>query len=40
MGEDPLTADFVEIVSGLAATGAQQIYKQLMKENAEIKKYH
>ena len=30
--EDPLTAIAVGIVSGLAATGAHQVYKQLTKE--------
>lgn len=30
---DPLTAVAVGIVSGLAATGAHQIYKQLSKDN-------
>ena len=31
---DPLTAIAVGIVSGLAATGAHQIYKQLSKDDA------
>lgn len=31
---DPLTAVAVGIVSGLAATGAHQIYKQLSKDDA------
>ena len=30
-GKDPLTAVAIGIVSGLAATGAHQIYKQLTK---------
>lgn len=30
-GSDPLTAVAIGIVSGLAATGAHQIYKQLTK---------
>ena len=30
--DDPLTAIAVGIVSGLAATGAHQVYKQLTKE--------
>ena len=34
---DPLTAVAVGIVSGLAATGAHQIYKQFSKDNAEDK---
>ena len=29
---DPLTATAIGIVSGLAATGAHQVYKQLTKE--------
>ena len=33
--KDPLTAVAVGIVSGLAATGAHQIFKQLTKGNAE-----
>lgn len=33
--QDPLTAIAVGIVSGLAATGAHQIYKQLTKEEPE-----
>ena len=31
-GSDPLTAIAIGIVSGLAATGAHQVYKQLSKE--------
>ena len=31
--EDPLTAIAVGIVSGLAATGVNQVYKQLAKSN-------
>lgn len=31
--EDPLTAIAVGIVSGLAATGVNQVYKQLAKAN-------
>lgn len=30
-GKDPLTAVAIGIVSGLAATGAHQVYKQLTK---------
>lgn len=30
---DPITAAAVGIVSGLAATGANQVYKQLSREN-------
>lgn len=33
-GHDPLTAVAIGIVSGLAATGAHQIYKQLTKEDS------
>ena len=33
-GKDPLTAVAVGIVSGLAATGAHQIYKQMTKAEA------
>ena len=33
-GKDPLTAVAIGIVSGLAATGAHQIYKQLTKADA------
>ena len=32
--KDPLTAIAIGIVSGLAATGAHQIYKQLTKKDA------
>lgn len=32
---DPLTAIAVGIVSGLAATGAHQVYKQLTKDKGE-----
>ena len=32
--KDPLTAVAIGIVSGLAATGAHQIYKQLTKEES------
>ena len=33
-GADPLTAIAIGIVSGLAATGAHQVYKQLTKPGA------
>lgn len=33
VAEDPITAAAVGIVSGLAATGANQVYKQLSKED-------
>ena len=32
-GEDPLTSIAIGIVSGLAATGANQIYKQMKGDN-------
>lgn len=34
-GADPLTAVAIGIVSGLAATGAHQIYKQMTKGESE-----
>ena len=34
-GKDPLTAVAIGIISGLAATGAHQVYKQLTKGNEE-----